>query len=480
MRLLPIVATILFHCLTIATSVAQVLTNDGPQRDLIIDAATRKTVIEGAIKALNENYIFPEVAKKMEQSVRERMKRKEYDRISNAEVFASTLTAHFQEVSHDKHLRMRYSQEILPNFGPQGESAAERERQRAWASARNFGFEKVERLEGNIGYLELRGFMDAELASATAAAAMTFLANTDALIIDLRRNGGGQPKMVALLSSYLFDKPTHLNDIYFRADNRTEEFWTTETVAGKRFGASKPVYVLTSAYTFSGAEEFSYNLQNLKRATLIGETTGGGAHPVRPHRLNDHFSIGVPFARAINPITKTNWEGTGVKPEVAVPANQALKVAQIAALKSIAEKTTDKERAAELRTSMTSLQRELEELKSPTAAAETINLALPKTPAANTFEKFIRAFNTGNLETLRRFHQDHGGDPENAQQDLGFYEQSGGLKPHSVTKSSDYEITVLVQTKKDARWLNFGIGVAATPPYGISDIQARPAEAPKQ
>lgn len=454
----------------------------GPQPDMTIDAKTRVAVIDGAVKALNENYVFPEVAKKMEQAVRERMKRKEYDKISNAEIFANTLTAHFQEVSHDKHLRVRYSQETLPNFGPQGESVAERERQRAWASARNYGFEKVERLDGNIGYLELRGFMDAELASETAAAAMTFLANTDALIIDLRRNGGGQPQMVALLSSYLFDKPTHLNDLYFRADNRTEEFWTTATVAGKRFGESKPVYVLTSAYTFSGAEEFSYNLQNLKRATLIGETTGGGAHPVRPHRLTAHFSIGVPFARAINPITKTNWEGTGVKPEVAIPANQALKMAHLIALKNIAEKTTDKERAVELRNSIASIQRELEELKSPAAqpaATETINLTLPQTPAASTFEKFIRAFNTGMLETLRRFHQEHGGNPENAQQDLGFYEQSGGLKPHSVTQSSDYAIQVLVQTKKDGRWLNFGMSVAETPPYGITDIQARPAEAPK-
>jgi len=466
------------------TNSAQVPQPGGAQQDMTIDAKRRASIIEGAVKALNENYVFPEVAKKMEQAVRERMKRKEYDNITSAENFASLLTTHFQDVSRDKHLRVRYSQEALPNFGPQAESTTERERQRAWASARNFGFEKVERLDGNIGYLELRGFMDAELAGETAAAAMSFLANTDALIVDLRRNGGGQPQMIALLSSYLFDKPTHLNDIYFRADNRTEEFWTRETVAGKRYGESKPVYVLTSNYTFSGAEEFSYNLKNLKRATIIGETTGGGAHPVRPHRLTDHFSIGVPFARAINPITKTNWEGTGVKPDVAVPAKQALKVAQIAALKNIAEKTADKERATELRNSIASIQRELEELKSPVAAqtpaTAEANIAMPQTPAASTFEKFIRAFNTGNLETLRRFHQDHGGDPENAQQDLGFYEQSGGLKPHSVTKSSDYEIQVLVQTKKDGRWLNFGMGVASMPPHGINDIQTRPAEAPKQ
>jgi len=479
MRHFIIAATILVNCLAITISAAQTIATGGPQQDMSIDAKTRAAVIDGAVKALNENYVFPEVAKKMEQAVRERMKRKEYDKITSAEIFASTLATHFQEVRRDKHLRVRYSHEALQDFSRQQASPAERERQRAWASARNFGFEKVERLDGNIGYLELRGFMDAEMAGETAAAAMSFLANTDALIIDLRRNGGGQPEMVALLSSYLFDKPTHLNDIYFRSDNRTEEFWTRETVAGKRYGESKPVYVLISAYTFSGAEEFSYNLQNLKRATIIGETTGGGAHPVRPHRLNDRFPIGVPFARAINPITKTNWEGAGVKPDVEAPANQALKVAQLAALKKVAKKTQDQQRANESQNVIAATQRELDELKSPQAAAET-GIALPKTPAASTFEKFIRAFNTGDLETLRRFHQERGGDPENARQDIGFFEQSGGLKPHSVTKSSDYGIQVLVQSKKDGRWLNFGMGVAATPPHGINDIQARPAEAPKQ
>jgi len=484
MRHFIIIATILVNCLVTTICVARIIVTGGPQQDMAIDAAMRTTVVAGAIKALNDDYIFPDVAKKMEQAVRERVKRKEYDKITSAENFASTLTAHFQEVSRDKHLRVRYSHEIVQDFGQQQASPEERERQRAWANARNFGFEKVERLDGNIGYLELRGFMDTELAGETAAAAMSFLANTDALIIDLRRNGGGQPQMVALLSSYLFDKPTHLNDIYFRSDNRTEEFWTRETVAGKRYGESKPVYVLTSGYTFSGAEEFSYNLKNLKRATIIGETTGGGAHPVRPYRLNDHFLIGVPFARAINPITKTNWEGTGVKPDVEAPANQALKVAQLTALKKVAEKTREQQRANELQSVIAATQRELDELKSPASAQmqppEEAGIALPNTPAGKTFGKFIRAFNTGNLETLRRFHQDHGGDPENAQKDIAFYEQSGGLKPHSVTKSSAHEIEVLVQAKKDGRWLNFGMGVAATPPHDINNIQAQPAEAPKQ
>ncbi|MGH7595136.1 MAG: S41 family peptidase [bacterium] len=466
------------------TGFAQVIQTGGPQQDMTIDAKTRAAVIESATKALNENYVFPEMAKKMEQAIRARMKRKEYDKITSAENLASTLTAHFQEVSRDKHLRVRYSQEILPDFSRERQdSPEERERQRAFASARNFGFEKVERLDGNIGYFDLRGFMDAEMASETAATTMNFLANTDALIIDLRRNGGGQPEMVALLSSYLFDKRTHLNDIYSRFDNHTQEYWTSETVAGKRYGESKPVYVLTSKHTFSAGEEFTYNLKNLKRATIVGETTGGGAHPVRPHRINEHFMIGVPFARAINPITKTNWEGTGVTPDVETTAEQALKVAHLAALKNLVAKTTAQQRLNELQRVIATAQKELEELKSPATQQATATvedgLKLPNTPAGNTLGKFIRAFNTGDLATLRRFHEEHGGDPENAQQDIGFYEQSGGLKLHRVVSSGEHAIEVLAQAKNDESWLSFAISVAALPPNGITDIRVRPTEAPK-
>src|SRR5207253_8430372 len=153
------------------------------------------------------------------------------------------------------------------------------------------------------------------------------LADTDALIIDLRDNGGGQPRMVAYIASYLFDKRMHLNDLYERRTNSTQEFWTRD-VPGRKFGGTKPVYLLTSKRTFSGAEEFSYDLQSLGRATIIGETTGGGAHPTQQFRIDDRFVIGVPFARAINPITKTNWEGGRVASDVRVPAADALETAR--------------------------------------------------------------------------------------------------------------------------------------------------------
>ncbi|HEY6414403.1 MAG TPA: S41 family peptidase [Edaphobacter sp.] len=156
---------------------------------------------------------------------------------------------------------------------------------------------------------------------------MNFLAHTDAVIFDLRENGGGDPKMVSLIATYLFDQPEHLNDLYERKTDTTTQYWTQPFVPGTKLG-DKPVYVLTSNRTFSGAEEFTYDLKNLKRATIVGETTGGGAHPVRGVRVDDHFVVGVPFARAVNPVSKTNWEGTGVEPDVSVKAADALTTAQ--------------------------------------------------------------------------------------------------------------------------------------------------------
>ena len=145
--------------------------------------------------------------------------------------------------------------------------------------------------------------------------------------------------MVALISSYLFDtEPVHLNDLYFRFSNQTRQFWTHPYVPGKRFGPDKPIYVLTSNLTFSAAEEFSNNLQTLKRATIIGEITAGGANPGDVFKVGEHFNMFISTGKAINPITKDNWEGKGVLPDIAVPAEQALLTAQILAMQPIIEK----------------------------------------------------------------------------------------------------------------------------------------------
>ncbi len=332
------------------------------QPDLVIDAATRKEVIDTLLKRLNNAYVFPETAAKMEQAVRARVEKKEYDEITSAKEFARKLTEDLQAVSKDKHLRVRYSNRPLPERGQRREpSAEEREQFRLDMSRINFGFEKVERLAGNVGYVDFRGFFAPELGKETVASVFNFLSNTDALIIDLRKNGGGDPEMVAQICSYLFGpEPVHLNSLYWREGNRTHEFWTSKEVAGKRY-TGKDVYVLTSNRTFSGAEEFSYNLKNLKRATIVGETTGGGAHPGGVSRLHAHFGVFIPTGRAINPITKTNWEGTGVEPDVKVPADQALKVAHLSALKKAHEKATDKDLKGELQRLIETMQKEVSE-----------------------------------------------------------------------------------------------------------------------
>ena len=267
-------------------------------------------------------------------------------------------------MSRDKHLRVRYSHEPIPVESANREPTPEqRERFRAYLGAINFGFEKIERLKGNVGYIDLRGFTPAEFSAETIVAAMNFLAHTDALIFDLRRNGGGDPATVALLCSYLLDSnPVHLNDVSSREDESTHQWWTLPYVPGKRY-AGKDVYVLTSKRTFSAAEEFTYNLKNLKRATIVGETTGGGAHPGGTRRINEHFQVFVPDGRAINPISKTNWEGTGVKPDVEVPAEQALKTAHLAALKKLLEKASDPMRIEQLKRSISELEKETTEAK---------------------------------------------------------------------------------------------------------------------
>lgn len=317
------------------------------QPDMNVDAAMRKEVIDNLLKRLNDAYIFPDTAAKMERAVRERLDKGEYDKLTSAKQFAERLTADVQEVSHDKHLRVRYSHRPIPERtgGPREPSTEEREQFRREMTRINYGFQKVERLPGNIGYVEFRGFFDPEGGAETVASVFNFLANTDAIIFDLRQNGGGDPRMVALICSYLFGaEPVHLNSLHWRdgKGERVDEFWTLKEVTGKRY-TGKDVYVLTSGRTFSGAEEFSYNLKNLKRATLVGETTGGGANPGGGNRLNAHFGAFIPTGRAVSPITKTNWEGTGVEPDVKVPAEQALRTAQVMALKKAVERSTDEE-----------------------------------------------------------------------------------------------------------------------------------------
>lgn len=293
-----------------------------------LDAASRKLVIDGVGAKLTEFYVYPETAQKMVEALQTHERRGDYDAVTDGDALAQLLTDHLREVSHDRHLNVRFTPYKQPaETGEKGPSKDEVARRRQEMERDNCAFRKVEVLENNMGYVKLDAFLDPAVCGPTVVAAMNFVGHADGIIFDLRDNGGGDPKMVAFLLSYVFDQPTHVNDLYNRKENSTEQYWTSPYVPGPRLG-EKPVFVLTSKDTFSGGEEFCYDLKSLKRATIVGETTGGGAHPVRGVRVNDHFTVGVPFARAVNPVSKTDWEGTGVVPDVQVKADDALETAE--------------------------------------------------------------------------------------------------------------------------------------------------------
>lgn len=314
-----------------------------------VNAQDRAAIIDDIAAAMREMYVFPETAKRMEEHVRQQLKSGAYDRLGTLDVFARKLTEDLRSVSHDLHLGVSWDPRA-PAMETAGPTPEERQVRMATAMRRdNYCFRKVERLSGNVGYLKLDCFAPAELGGSAAVAAMGFLAGSDALIFDLRDNGGGSPTMIQLITSYLHaGEPTHLNSFYIRKGEKTEQFWTQAWVPGTRL-PDVPVFVLTSGRTFSAAEEFTYNLKNLKRATLVGETTGGGAHPVDMHRVKGYpVAVSLPFGRAINPISGTNWEGTGVEPDVKVSAAEALTVAHARALAAVAEKASDPVHKVEL------------------------------------------------------------------------------------------------------------------------------------
>jgi Peptidase family S41/N-terminal domain of Peptidase_S41 in eukaryotic IRBP len=292
---------------------------DTKPAEIVLDEAERSRVVEGAARLLQEFYVFPDVAKRTASRLEAQQKRGDYRGITDGEVFAVRLSDDLTALSGDKHLGVDYFTKDMPPEEPSSRPHPDPRK----LAASNCGFEKADHYPPNIGYLKLNVFAEPDLCTSTAVAAMNFLADSDTLIIDLRDNHGGAPRMAALLSSYLFDEPTHLDDVYDRKENTTEQLWTFPYMPGKKF-TGKAVYVLTSNRTFSVGEEFSFDLKSLKRATLVGETTGGGAHPMAPHRIDGHFFIRVPFGRFMNPITKADWESTGVEPDLKVPAADAL------------------------------------------------------------------------------------------------------------------------------------------------------------
>jgi hypothetical protein len=316
-----------------------------------LDTAKKQEIIDEVSRLLEDNYIFPETSRKIEDYIRLRLKNGDYDKLSGSREFAAALSADLLGVGKDKHMGFAYAPERAAEMRQrlsqsEDEAKAARERWLAAEKHDNFGFRKVERLPGNVGYLDFRFFASADEAGPTMIAVMNFLAYCDAIIVDLRQNGGGDTTGIQLLCSYFFNEMKHLNDIRYRDAAKDENYWTLPYVPGPK-PVNADLYILTSARTFSGAEEFSYNMKNLKRGTIVGETTGGGAHPTDAKIVQDDFILRVPFARAENPFSKTNWEGTGVAPDVQAPAAEAFDRAYSLAVEKLAAKAVDPQRKAE-------------------------------------------------------------------------------------------------------------------------------------
>jgi hypothetical protein len=286
-------------------------------------------IVRTVLGVLRVDYVFPDLAERAATAIEARLAAGEYDGLDEA-ALAERLTSQLYDICADKHLRLRVGSPRRPRPAPEP-ARTERE----WERLGNYGIRRAEVLDGNIGYLDLHGVAPPQHAGPVIAAAMELIGGTYALIIDLRRNHGGSPHGVAFWCSYLFPgADTHLGDIFHADTGETTQFWTLPYVPGSRY-LDRPVYLLTSSETFSGGEDLAYSLQAQGRAQVIGETTGGGAHPTRGVVISPTLALSVPFARSINPVTGTNWQGTGVVPDIASPAAQARDVACRLALEHV-------------------------------------------------------------------------------------------------------------------------------------------------
>jgi len=305
-----------------------VVQDDGSQA---ADQLSPREIVTKALELLRANYVFPEQAERGATAIEARLAAGEYDNLDEI-ALTELVTQQLQEATDDRHLARAQPE---PEPGKPEDREARKLARLQKFRLDNFGIRRVERLDGNVGYLDLRRMPVPANAGPAIAAAMELVTGTYALIIDMRRNGGGSPEGVIFWCSYLVDeRPTHFNDIFNAETGETRQFWALPYVPGSRY-LDRPVYVLTSHRTFSGGEELCYNLQAVKRAELIGETTGGGAHPTRAYPVSPAVGIAIPFARSVNPVTGSNWQGTGVVPDVAVTAEQAYDVAYAKALRHV-------------------------------------------------------------------------------------------------------------------------------------------------
>ena len=314
-----------------------------------LDDQARRNVLDRLVRELNGSYVFPDKAAAIESELRARQARGAYDKLEGRVALIRALNQDLQRLSNDRHLRLDVPcSSSLPSSpsadaaSPAADASGARAQIPDGAVPAAGVIGETRRLDGNVAYVEIRAFGHAVPAAADEIRqAMTRAADAAAIIFDVRQNEGGHEDNVKLVASYLFgNEPVHLSSLYRRPANRTEEAFTNPGVPGPKFGPEKPVYILTSKSTFSAPESFAYDLQALKRAVIVGEVTGGGAHPGDVVLLPHGLTVFIPNGRPINPITKTDWEGVGVKPDVEVPGDKALETAQKLARERVATART--------------------------------------------------------------------------------------------------------------------------------------------
>jgi len=310
--------------------------------DLPVNASVRSAVIDSTIRFVRETYFDSLAGARLSEAVRTARDAKRFERCATASALCESLTATLRRVVPDRHLKVDYSVRSHPmEAATRQPSAEEIARQDEQSRRSNFGFERVELLAGNVGYLSLRRFERPWLAGETAAAAMAFLANSDAIIIDLRRNGGGYGEMGAFLATYFQDgEPIRLGEVHDRTLRTVSQEWTMPYAPGPRL-AGKDVYILTGRRTFSAADAFAYAMRQQGWAKTVGAGIGGGAHPTTARQVNEHFAVFVPYARFVNAVTGGDWEGTGVAPDLESSEEKALAVAHLAALRGIRDRRKD-------------------------------------------------------------------------------------------------------------------------------------------
>jgi len=307
------------------------------QPDMEVSAETKSQVIADVVQQLKSKYIFPEVAAKMETSVRTHLANGDYATITSAGKFAEKLQSDLRAISKDQHLEVSYSHDPIPvqDANQQEKIDPEREARIQYKGGLvNYWFKNADVLPGNLGYLKFDGFFPLKDGGRdTADAAMAFIERTSAMIIDLRENRGGDPAVGAILMGYLFDRPVHFGDFLSRPDTSKTENWVAPHKAGSRYAGD--VYILVGADTISAAEGFAYDLQSVRRALVIGERTAGAAHPAFDFRVGEHFTLTIPTMRYVNAVTGTDWEGSGVIPDIAVSKDRALQTARVTALEKL-------------------------------------------------------------------------------------------------------------------------------------------------